>query len=517
MKKLLIASVLSIYACSSFAAHVPEGTQLAIEQDLTVGNGSEPVSIDPTLVSESVGQRIACDLFEGLVSEGMSGEIVPALAKSWEVSDDQLTYTFYLRDAKWSDGSLIKAQDVVYAWQRLVDPKTAASNSWYLGDAHIVNAKRISNNELPIDTLGVEAVDNKTLVVHLSTPTPYFIYMLTNPVTFPLKQKVVEKYGNAWTKPEHIVVNGPFKLKSWVVNERLVSVRNSQYWDDEHTVINSVSYLPLESSNSEYNRFRAGEINLTLGIPLALYEKIKQEMPSKLVNESILATYYYLLNTSKKPFDDVRVRKALSYSLDRDIITRRVLGEGQISAYSYVPPAVSNYKSVVVDWQSLSQKDKNAKARELLDEAGFNKDNPLVFTLSYNTSEAHKKIAVAVASLWKQNLGGAVKVLLLNEEWKSYLESLKEGNYEVGRYGFAADYNEPSTFLSSFTSNKNIYGHWGSNEYDSTLNRATKAKSKIERDKFYQKAEKILDNNMPAIPIYFYIHAALKGPKLLGY
>ncbi|MGO2508198.1 MAG: peptide ABC transporter substrate-binding protein [Vibrio hibernica] len=516
MTKTLLATAVAVcISTPTFAAHVPTDVELAAKQEIVRGNGDEVPTLDPSMSSDTSSSRVIADLFDGLVTEDLDGKIIPAIAEKWDISDDGKTYTFHLRDANWSNGDPITANDFVYSFKRIVDPKTGAPYSWYLNMASIVNANEITKGDKPVDSLGVKALDEKTFQVTLSKTVPYFIKMLSHESTFAVPEKMIEKYKEEWTRPENIVVSGAYKLSNWVINEKLVLDRNKAYWNNKETVINKVTYLPIQDGTTEYNRFRTGEIDITNSFPLEQYQAIKKERPNELLTMPSLGTYYYLFNVHKKPFDDPRVRKALAYSIDRNVITQRILGQGQIPAFSNTPPAVANFDLPKLEWAEMSQKGRIEKAKELLVEAGYNKDHPLSFTLSYNTNDSNKKLAIVMASMWKKNLG--IDVTIENEEWKTFLQTLSSRNYSVARYSWIGDYNEASTFLSYFASTGLNYGDWKNTEYDKDLDKAMLASSEKERLNYYQDAEQVFANDMPAIPVYFYTTSVLKQQRIGGY
>lgn len=505
----------ALFSVSTMAAQVPDDVELASKQELVRGNGDEVPTLDPTMSSDTSSSRVISDMFEGLVTEDLHGNIIPALASRWDISEDGTQYTFHLRDAKWSNGEPITADDFVFALQRIVNPKTGAPYSWYVSMANIVNADKITKGEQSPDSLGVEAVNEQTLKITLTKPVPHFIKMLAHESTFALPEEIVKKYQEAWTKPENIVVSGAYKLTDWVINEKLVLERNPQYWNDKETVINQVTYLPISDVNAEYNRFRTGEIDITNVVPLELYRTIKKERPNELLTMPSLGTYYYLFNMKKKPFDDERVRKALAYSIDRNVVVERILGQGQLPAYTNTPPAVAGFEVPKLEWAEMSQQDRNQKAKELLKEAGYDSSHPLKFELEYNTSESHKKLAIVMASMWKKNLGAEVEIA--NQEWKTFLQTLSSKNFSVARYAWIGDYNEASTFLSYFDSAGLNYGGWSNADYDAALKQASSVKTEKERNALYQKAEQIFASEMPAIPVYFYTRSVLKNKKVGGY
>lgn len=516
-KLSVIAAVIGLVASSpSWAANVPSDVTLAKEQVLVRGNGDEVPTLDPSFSSDSASSRVIGDMFEGLVTQSPEGEIIPALATRWEQSADGKVYTFHLRDnITWSNGEPITAGDFVYSFRRVINPKTAAPYAWYYGTAHIKNATAISEGKVPVEELGVSAPDDKTFQITLDKPVPYLLKMLVHESTYPVYQPAIEAHGDTWTRPEHIVTSSAYKLKEWTLNERIVLERNPNYWNNAKTIINQVKYLPIVDMTAEYNRYRTGEIDITSSFPLEQYNAIKKQRPDELLTMPSLGTYYYLFNVNKKPFDDPRVRKALAYAIDRDVVTNVILGQGQIPAYGLTPPSVDGFAAPRLSWGELNQKERNQKAKQLLEEAGFNAANPLKFELVYNTLEAHKKLAIVMSSMWKKTLGADVE--LANQEWKTFLQKLSQRNFSVARYAWMGDYNEASTFLSFFDSQGMNYGDWSNPKYDEVMAKAILAKDSKGRNHYYQQAEQIFAEEMPAIPLYHYTRSVLKNPKVGGY
>ncbi|WP_257288450.1 ABC transporter substrate-binding protein [Endozoicomonas sp. SESOKO2] len=509
----LAASIMA--ATSASAAVVPAGTQLAQVQELVRGNGSEPASIDPQKVEGVPGSNITKDLFEGLVTQDSEGNTIPGQAESWTVSKDNKVFTFKIRDtAKWSNGDPVTAGDFVFAFQRAVDPETASRYAWFMEIPTIVNASAIVKGQKPADSLGVKAIDDKTFQVTLEQPVPYFIKMLAHQTTFPVPRKVVEKLGDSWTRPGNMVSNGAYKLADWRVNEKIVLERNNNYWNNNETVINKVTYLPLQNT-PELNRYKAGEMDMTYVIPIEHFKSLKKASPNEVKVTPYLGTYYYSFNTQRKPFDDARVRKALSYAIDRDAITQYVKGQGEKSAYTFTPDTISGFVPPTTAYSKMPQAERNAQAKRLMTEAGFGPDKPLELEILYNTDEAHKKIAIAIAQMWKP-LG--VKVTLVNQEWKTFLDSRNDGKFEVARAGWIGDYNEASTMLDLNTSTHGQNDSQFVNEmYDELMAKSRVVTSDEERSHLYTEAEKILADEMPVAPIYQYVTSRLVKPHVGGY
>ncbi|HDM8044214.1 TPA: oligopeptide ABC transporter substrate-binding protein OppA [Vibrio campbellii] len=517
-KALLLGAGLAVAASSTtaFAADVPAGTKLAEKQEIVRGNGTEVATIDPHKSQGVPESHVIRDLLEGLVNQNADGDTIPGVAESWETSDNK-TFTFHLRkDAKWSNGDPVTAQDFVYSWQRAVDPATASPYSWYMEYTKMKNAKDIVAGKKDKSELGVKATDDHTLVVELDSAVPYFVMMMGHTTTKPVHKATIEKYGDQWTKPEHFVGNGAYVVDKWVVNERLVLRRNEQYWDNDKTILNKVTFLPIENQVSEMNRFLAGEIDFTNELPLEHYKRLKKEHPESVSVVGNLCTYYYLFNTKKAPFDDVRVRKAVSYAIDRNIVANAIMGQGQKPAYFLTPEITAHFNPEMPAYGKMTQKERDAEAARLLAEAGYGKDNPLKFSLLYNTSENHKKVAVALGSMWKKALG--VNVTLENQEWKTYLSTKDSGNFEVARAGWCGDYNEASSFLTLMKSGNTTGGiHYDSKAYDKLMEKAITSKSEAERSALYAEAEKLMAKDMPIAPIYQYVKSRLLSPKVGGF
>ncbi|RVS22414.1 oligopeptide ABC transporter substrate-binding protein OppA [Raoultella ornithinolytica] len=499
-----------------FAAQVPPGTVLAEKQELVRNNGSEPASLDPHKVESDVEFNIISDLFEGLVSVSPAGEIQPRLAEKWE-NKENTVWTFHLRPGiTWSDGTAITAQDIVWSWQRLVSPLTASPYSSYPGNMHIVNAKEIAEGKKAPETLGVKAVDDATLEVTLTQPNAAFLAMLAHPSLVPIDKVLVNRFGEQWTKPEHIVTSGPYKLSAWVVNERIVAERNPRYWDNQHTVINKVTWLPIHSEAADVNRYKAGEIDIVYTVPINQFTQLKKTMGDQLNVSPQLATYYYEFNTTRPPFNDPRVRLALNMALDKDIIAEKVLGQGQRPAWLISQPDIGGVKLQNPEYASWPREKRIAEAKKLLSEAGYSDSHPLVFNLLYNTSESHQRVAIAASSMWKKNLG--VEAKLQNQEWKTMLDTMHTHNFDAVRYAWIADYDDAATFLNNFrTGDSENTSQYSNPAYDEALKNAAKASDGVTRGKYYQQAEDLLAKDVPAVPVYHYVRTHLVKPWVGGF
>ena len=512
---LTVAASVFGFAMTVSTAVVAEPAKLSDIQSITIGNGAEPSSLDPHL-SETTGDfRIQRDIFEGLVIQDDDGGILPGQAESWIISPDYKTYTFNIRDeAVWSNGDKVTATDFVNSWRRLVSPEMASPYGWYVEMTMIRNAADIINGKKAAETLGVKALDEKTLQVKLDRSIPYFLNMLTLAAMSPVHMPSIEQLERDWTQPENIVVNGAYTLQDWVVNERVTLKRNPGYWDNKNTGFDVVNFLPT-NGNPELSRYKAGDVQISSGIPIEHYKALQTERPDEITFISTIGTFYYVFNTEVKPFDDVRVRQALSYAVDRDIITQKVLGQGQQPAYTFTPEVVYGFSPPVVDYQQWSQQQRDQKARELLNEAGYNESNPLKVELLYNTNDGNKRQAVVTAQMWKK-IG--VETTLRNLEWKTLLSTRRQGDFEVMRYTWLADYNEASTMLDVLTTGHGSNDSGYSNpDYDALMKEAKQAPSDEQRNILYAQAEKMLARDMPVLPVFHPVRFFLKAPSIGGY
>ena len=498
------------------AADVPPGTQLAAEQAVVRHLKDEPTSLSPLKLVGLPELQVLRDLYEGLLTQGPDGKVLPGVAERWESEDNQ-QFTFHLRpDARWSNGDPVRAADFVYGWRKLVDPKEAATFAWFAQLAHFTNVDEIVAGKLAPEELGVEALDDHTLRVRLSQPVPYFLSLLTHPSLSPLHRASMEQYGTKWTQPGKLVGNGAFVLSHRVVNEKLELTPNPYYWDRAHTVLTRVTFVPINQESAATKRYLAGDLQITESFPKELYQKLMKQIPGEVYTPEQLGTYYYAFNTQQAPLNDVRVRKALSYSIDRGLIANKVLGTGEKPAYHFTPDVTAGFEPAANLLSSSSQRELDEKARALLKEAGYGPTRPLKLTLLYNTAEIHKKMALAIASLWKQKLGAQVE--LTNQEWKTYLDSRQSGQFEVIRSSWVADYNDPSAFLGLWGSHHSgNMARFANARYDELLALAARSQDERERARLFDEAETILLDEAPIAPIYQYTNARLIKPWLKGY
>jgi oligopeptide transport system substrate-binding protein len=519
--RTVLTATVAVYALATGfalaeATHPVTGEKLAEDQTYTYRDLDSVPTIDPQLIEENSGHDIARNLFEGLMNQNEKGEVVPGVAESFTVTPDNKTYTFVLRkDAKWSNGDPVVAGDFVYAWQRAVDPATASNYAWYLELATIQNATDIIAGTKTPDTLGVKAVDDHTLEVQLTEPTPFFAEMTTYATMFPTHKATIEKHGADWTKPGNMVSNGAYMLSEMIPAEKVTMVRNPNYWDNANTIIEQVTSLVINDENLALTRYQAGELDKT-DIPIGQYPDLEASDPDAATSVPNLCTYYYTVNlsdTGNPALKDVRVRKALSYMLDRDVFVSSVLKGGQYPAYNLTHQYTAGFQLPEIDYAGWTQADRDAKAVELMTEAGFGPDNPLDLTLIYNTSDAHKALATVVAQMARQKLG--VNITLANYEWKTYLEVRGGQQFDLARYAWCGDYNEASTFLNIMTTGNDANdGKWSNAEYDALM---AEAKTLADPAPNYTKAEQIMAAEMPILPLYQYTSNFMLDPSIKGY
>lgn len=475
----------------------------------------EPASLDPHKISGTWENDVVGDLFEGLLTEAADGTRIPGVAASWDISDDGTVYTFTLRDdAKWSDGEPVTADDFVFAYQRILTPATAADYAYLLYP--IKNAEAVYTGEADASTLGVEAIDATTLQVTLERSTPYFLEQLSHYTAYPVPRHAVEAHGNQWSRPGNMVSNGAFQLTEWQSQTRITASRNPYFHDADAVALDEVVYFPIEERNTALNRFRAGEIDIAREFPTQQYQWLQDNLPDAVQVAPYLGIYYYVFNARDgHATADPRVREALSLAVRREVITNHILGTGEVPAYSFVPPNVSHYAAPSLNFADLSQDERLERARELLQEAGYGPDNPLELMLRYNTSEDHRKVAIAVAAMWKP-LG--IDVELYNAEVAVHYADIRQGDFDVARAGWIGDYNDAQNFLSLLESNvSNNYGAYSSPEFDALMSEAANTQDIDERAALMAEAEAIALDNSATLPIYYYVSRNLVSTDLVGW
>ncbi|WP_092268219.1 peptide ABC transporter substrate-binding protein [Brevibacillus centrosporus] len=481
-------------------------------QVLRMNLHSEPPTADPGIAEDTTSGAVILATFDGLTRIGGDEKPHEAAAESYTVSDDQLTYTFKIRDHKWSNGDPVTAKDFEYAWKRALDPKTASNYAYQL--YYVKNGEKANKGEAKLDDVGVKALDDKTLEVKLENPTPFFLELLAFRTYFPVNQKVVEGNEKWAGEAATHVGNGPFKMESWEHKSKMVLVKNDNYWDKDNVKLDKIEFSMVEDENTELSMFENGELDWAgapmSALPTDAIPALKEQ--NKITTKPIAGTYWYKFNTEKPPFNNVKIRKAFAFSIDRQGLIDNILQTGQIPATGAVPP------SMVLNPNGYFKDNDQAEAKKMLEEGmkelGISK-LPAI-TLSYNTSEAHKKIAEAIQDQWKKNLG--VDVKLENKEWKVYLEDLHNGNFQVGRMGWLGDFNDPINFLELYKDKMggNNDTRWENPKYKELLNQSALESDLDKRKKILADAEQVLMDDMPIMPIYFYTQSWVQNPSVKG-
>ena len=517
-KSLAVGFVLALFASASVlaATHPVTGETLADDQTFTYSMLDEFTTADPQMVEDVSGSYFVRDLFEGLMNQDADGNLIPGVATGYTTNEAKDVYTFTLRDnAMWSDGNPVTAHDFVYGWRRLADPATASPYSWFADIMALENVGAVMSGDSPTSALGVTALDNHTLEVRLTASLPYFAAMTTHASTFPSPQWRVRTFGDEWTKPGNIVGNGAYVLTEHIPNETATRERNTKYWNNDATIIDKVVTLIINDENTDFTRWEAGETDKG-ALPSGQYPRLKVKYPDEAISFPRLCTYYMTFNVSPsgpEAFKDARVRQALSYALDRSVVTDKILQGGQIQAFTFTPGATAGFEVPEVAFGQMSQDQRNVNAKLLMAAAGYGPDNPLKFEYMYNTSEGHKKVAIAAQQMWKETLGA--EVTLANQEWKTFLKTRGGQNFDVARGGWCGDYNEASTFLDLMTTPSGYNdGKFSNAEVDELM---TSARTMSDATSNYTRVEEIMANEMPIIPVYHYTGVFMLRNNLKGW
>ncbi|MCC5867358.1 MAG: peptide ABC transporter substrate-binding protein [Gammaproteobacteria bacterium] len=489
------------------------GNQGTRADTLHRSGGAEPDTLDPHRSEETGGLAVVADLFEGLVNSAPDGGLVPGAAARWDISDDGLVYRFELRpEGRWSNGDPLVAEDFVAGFRRTVAPETGSSyaQSWWL----IENGEAVTSGHLPVEALGVSALGEHVLEIRLHTPAPYFLSMLLMGSASPLHGPSFAEHGARFARAGVMVSNGPYILEEWAVQSHVLLRRNPYYHGRDDVRIETVRIHSIEDINSEFNRFRTGEIDVTTQIPNNQYNWVLENMPERLHSAPLLGTYYYLLNIHRPPFDDLRVRRAVSMTLDRSLLTSRVTGTGERPALGFVPEGTAGHVPVRPDWADWSLEQRQSEARRLLAEAGYGPDRPLGFEIVYNTSDNHRRIALAAASMWQEALGARASII--NQEWKVMLQNRRDlSAWQVMRMGWIGGYDDPHTFLHTKLSG---HGHnapqWSNARFDELMARSDREPDPVLRTELMREAEQLLIDEHIIVPFYFYVSKRLVSPRV---
>jgi len=493
------------------------GTEDVGQNDSTLhrGLGTDPESLDAQKARSVQSANVLRDIGEGLLAYSADGQLAPAAAERWEIADDGLTYTFTIRaDACWSNGEPLTAKHFVLGLRRLVNPANAAFYANTITD--IVNAEAIIAGDMSVNQLGVEAIDAQTLRIELTQPVPYLLSLLTHPSTFPAHSKLGNvDTANAARTP---LSNGAYKLLSWEPGSLLRLQRNEHYWNNAATAVDLVHYHVIVEETVELNRYRAGELHTTDNVPPENFAAIKEQHGDELRISRYLGTYYFGFNLMRPPFkNNLQLRQALSMAMDRDVLVEKITGRGESAAYSWVPPGIDNYAPPQLSYTNLEQKERNAIARSLYQQAGYSDENPVQVELRYNTSDTQRRIALAVQSMWREALG--FEATLVGEEFQVLLTNIREAQItEIFRGSWIGDYNDASTFLNLLLSGNpaNMMGY-ASAEYDSLMQRAAAQIEPDRRRLYLEEAERALLADHAIMPVYFYVSKHLVRPEVHGW
>lgn len=483
---------------------------------LNRGSAADPESLDPHKTSTTYEADILRDLFTGLMAQDKDANVIPGAAESYTVSADGKVYTFKLRaDGKWSDGSPLTADDFVFSWRRAVNPDTASEYAYLL--APVVNAEDITAKKMKLEDLGVKALDPLTFEVTLKAPTPYFLEMLTHQVTYAVSKANLEAHPTDFSKPGNLVSNGAYTLAEFVPNDHIKLVKNAQFFDAANVQIDTVNYIPNEDRGAAVKRFEAGELDMYGDLPTEQLADLRAKFGDQIKIGPFLGTYYYAFKMVKKPWDDVKLRQAISMAIDRDYLAEKVWGNSMIPAYSFVPPGVAGYTGPTLDYASMSQLDREDAAKKILTELGYSEANPLKIDIRFNTSENHKNVAIAIQSQLKP-LG--IEATLTNTDTKTHYGLLEQhGDFDVARGAWIADYKDPENFLALCkTGTGNNYSQYSNPDYDALLAKAAAEADQPARMKLLADAEAIgVKRDLCLMPLLYYSSHNIVSSKLQGW
>jgi oligopeptide transport system substrate-binding protein len=512
----LLAAALALAACGERDAGAPPAAQHS-PIVFNRGNGAEPESLDPQRARTDSELCILRDLYEGLTALDPDARPAPGAASAWTVNDDGRAYTFQLREGlRWSTGEPVVAEDFAFALRRLVDPKTASPYAEVVDV--IENAADITAGRASPDSLGVAAPDARTVIIRLTSPAPYLPGVLSHPSTFPVHRASLAKYGREFSRPGNAVSNGAFVLEGWTVGSHLSARRNAYYWDNVHTQIDRVNYLQIADQPAELMRYRAGELDVTYTVPASQFKWVRENLGVELQVSPQLSTYYYGFNLYRAPFKNNRdLRLALSMVIDRELLTQSVTGRGEVPAYGWVPVGVADYASQAPQWAGLPFEQRVAEARRLYAAAGYSARKPLKTEIRYNMDESHTRLAVAIAAMWKEHLG--VEASLVGEEFKVLLQNIDRHDVtQIFRSSWVGDYNDAYTFAQYLKSDfgLNLPGYHNP-RYDALLTSAAAETDHVRRRALLEEAERVMLEDQPLLPLYFYVNKHLVKPYVKGW
>jgi oligopeptide transport system substrate-binding protein len=481
------------------------------------GNQNEPQYLDPNKATGSWEMNIIGDLFLGLTTEDAEARPIPGAAESWTTSPDGLVWTFRLRgDGVWSDGTPVTAEDFVFSMRRVLDPATAAE---YASILYVLkNAEAVNTGKLPVDQIGVRAIDALTLELTLANPAAYLLELMMHTTALPVPKHVVVAAGTLWTQPGSIVSNGPYMLTEWSPNTVIRAAKNPLFFDAGNVALDEIQYFPTDDAAGAVKRFRSGELDVNVGFPAQQIDWLRENMPDALRIATVMNVRYICFQTAKKPFSDVKVRKALSMAIDRETIARNILQSGETAAWSMVPPGIANYGGDVPElaYSRWPMEQRLADAMLLLKEAGFGSGNPLSFTYRFIADDDSRRMAAALQEMWAK-IG--VTVELSVSEKKAHYTTVRAGDFEVCESNWFADFNDAVNFLflarpSSGQMNTSRYQNKAFEDLilagEALLDPATRA-AKL------KEAETLLLEDVPITPVFFGVSRSLVAPYVNGW
>jgi oligopeptide transport system substrate-binding protein len=509
-----LGAALALTACAlAGAAVIAPGTPLAAKQEMVRNNGTEPESLDPQLIESTNANNILVDLFEGLTALDNHSRVVPGAAQSWQQTDPT-TWVFRLRrQAVWSNGDPVTAQDFVYGWHRLVDPKNAAALASTLG-AHLLNGVAITQGKMPVTALGVRAIDAATLEVRTPGPLPFLPVLLATSQFSPAPRATVEKFGRDWTKPGNMVSNGAYVLKDWQVNSKVVIEKNPRYWDAANVSLTRVTYLPVEDANADLKLYLSGENDFMQRLPAGTYAPLKAQYPKEIHNSAMIALRFYALNNTDPLLKDVRVRKALSMVIDREVLASKVTADGQAPVYGLMVKGNEGAEPLRYDWADWPMDKRVAEARKLLAEAGVKPGTRLKFT--YNTSDYHKKMAIFAASEWKTKLG--LDTEMDSMEYKVLIRKRQSGDYQIARHAWIPGYADITGLLELVECGNDANDNKSCNKAgDELIRQASASADPVRRKALMTQALRVEMDDYPLIPLLQMSTPRLVKPWVGGY
>ncbi|MDD3266651.1 MAG: peptide ABC transporter substrate-binding protein [Burkholderiales bacterium] len=507
----IIGASTLIYGCEHSATRPLDTIRIDV--------GAEVPSLDPTKAEDVNSVRIMYDLFAGLLDFNQKNEIIPGMAKSWDISADGKTYTFHLRDGlKFSDGSPITAKDFVYSWQRLVDPKVGSSYSFLL--SNVINGQSIIDGKKSLATLGVKASDDKTFVVTLNNPDSSFLDKVSLPNLYVIPEKVIKQYGDSWTNPSNIISSGAYKIKEHVVNGYILADKNPNYYDAKSVTIPHVKYLPYVDLNSSVAAYKTGDLDMTFQmLPVDQYKQLKEEYKDQVHTIQQEALSYFEYNMQDPILGkNIKLRQALSMAVDRDALVNDVLQDGKSPLYAVVTPTIGHgeYANLTYPWVKLNREDRLKQAKKLYTEAGYSASKPYKVTITYNTNEMYKKVSIALAAMWKENLG--VEVETQNQDWKTFLQTRHKGAYQIARGGWFADYNNITTYTLLYQCNSPQNDtHWCDSDYDKLIVKGDIERDSIKQQQYYFNALQRAQDAYISIPLFQFSYSRMIKPYVSGY